>query len=296
MCFYWLDDLESFFKWLFYSPDRRTENGKLVRRYAIAHNAKKFDSYLLLDWLLRRNKTPKVNLRGRQVMQLIENNVYIKDFACFVPMRLAQIPKAFGFAGSKGYFPHRYAHPDVFDKILPCYPESKYYDIEKSAKTQKEIDDFYQWYDDSCLQRFDFKAEAIKYCMMDCEILLEAIKIFEKLTFDEVSGGTCKPLFSSPISLAGFSALLYRQTSMPSESSIGIVPAGGYCPQYKQSDFALYWLDWLNHVECEEHGREPVAIRHLGHGCEKLVDGLRVDGWEAEKKTAYGIHGCFYHG
>ena len=65
----------------------------------------------------------------------------------------------------------------------------------------------------------------------------------------------------------------------------------GFHPQQAQpyGQMAIQWLT-------RESDRTGCTIRHQGNGREKRIGKLPVDGWCAETRTAYQLHGCFWHG
>lgn len=78
----------------------------------IAHNAKSFDLYPILEVLIDRHsiRPDKIIYNGSKVMYMhIANklNLTFLDSLNFLPMKLAKIPEAFGLEElSKGFFPH----------------------------------------------------------------------------------------------------------------------------------------------------------------------------------------------
>lgn len=78
----------------------------------VAHNAKSFDLYPILEVLIDRHsiRPDKIINNGSKVMYMhIANklNLTFLDSLNFLPMKLAKIPEAFGLEElSKGFFPH----------------------------------------------------------------------------------------------------------------------------------------------------------------------------------------------
>lgn len=76
----------------------------------IAHNMKGYDGYFLLEYLLANSIVSKVIYAGYKIMYLhVERglNIRVLDSLNFLPMKLAELPKAFGLEEmKKGYFPH----------------------------------------------------------------------------------------------------------------------------------------------------------------------------------------------
>ena len=65
---------------------------------------------------------------------------------------------------------------------------------------------------------------------------------------------------------------------------IGIIPPEGYGTPDLQSTIALCWLDWTSHAE-------GVHIQHANGG-EYRIEGVKVDGFDAENNTVLEFHGC----
>src|SRR5437867_4626276 len=64
---------------------------------AIAHNAKGFDSQFLMQYLFRQGIKPEIINRGTEIMALrVGLHLKVLDSYNFMPMPLAQLPKAFG--------------------------------------------------------------------------------------------------------------------------------------------------------------------------------------------------------
>ena len=78
------------------------------------------------------------------------------------------------------------------------------------------------------------------------------------------------------------------------------MPTGGYTRRRVENGFrpqaaqpyGQMTVQWLN----REAHRTGCTIRHQANGREKRVGKLSVDGWCADRNTAYQFHGCFWHG
>ena len=93
--------VHEFSQWLF-SPENHEST-------AIAHNAKAYDSYFLLNHLVSIGITPQVILNGGKIISLktLDPKIEVKDSLNFFQMSLSKLPKTFGLAElKKGYFPH----------------------------------------------------------------------------------------------------------------------------------------------------------------------------------------------
>ena len=95
-------------------------------------------------------------------MTLTANGIVIKDSCNFLPMPLADIPKAFGFSEmKKGYFPHYFNTPDNQNYVGPL-PDHQYYGTSQMKPNARKR--FFEWY--YPLQQsnyvFDFKKEILE--------------------------------------------------------------------------------------------------------------------------------------
>lgn len=93
----------------------------------IAHSAKGYDGYLVLRLLIREKVRVQLISRGGELLCITLSDYKIRfiDSLSFLPLKLSKLPKAMGFQGSKGYFPHLFSTMDNQDYIGPL-PETKY--------------------------------------------------------------------------------------------------------------------------------------------------------------------------
>jgi hypothetical protein len=91
---------DEFCEWLFQPQHAKTT--------FIAHNLQAYDGYFILQYLYKQGVTPQIITRGAKVLSLTVSKLNIKfiDSLCFIPMKLAHVPKTFGLPDlQKGYFP-----------------------------------------------------------------------------------------------------------------------------------------------------------------------------------------------
>ncbi|KAB5567811.1 hypothetical protein PHYPO_G00237130, partial [Pangasianodon hypophthalmus] len=88
-------------------------NERYRRNVFIAHNAKGFDSYLVLKGMLKEGLSPRhILMTGSKILSFEDPHYELKfiDSLSFLPMRLSDFPKALGFTDqTKGYFPHKFS-------------------------------------------------------------------------------------------------------------------------------------------------------------------------------------------
>ncbi len=102
-------------KWIFKGPNCRDEFAEWLfseenqSSLAIAHNSKAYDSQFLIQYLIKEGFCPKIITKGRELMMLEYCGIRVLDSLNFLPMALADLPKAFGETElKKGYFPHKF--------------------------------------------------------------------------------------------------------------------------------------------------------------------------------------------
>uniref|UniRef100_A0A1I8J3U7 DNA-directed DNA polymerase n=1 Tax=Macrostomum lignano TaxID=282301 RepID=A0A1I8J3U7_9PLAT len=122
---------------------------------AIAHNGSAYDAFLLLGALLNglAKKKPQVIFQNSRLMYMKCDKITFKDSLNFIPIGLAQFPKALGLGTqlTKGDFPH------VFNQ-----PENWGYEG----------------------QVFNFNKEYLDYCLQDTLILREGCLKYTRLIKD----------------------------------------------------------------------------------------------------------------
>lgn len=111
----------------------------------VAHNAKAFDIYPILETLIDR--PDKIIYNGSKVMYMYigkKLNLTFVDSLNFLPIKLAKIPEAFDLKElQKGYFPHLLNTKENQTYIGP-YP-SKFYGHD--CMSAKEPLKFHEWHD-----------------------------------------------------------------------------------------------------------------------------------------------------
>lgn len=151
---------------------------------AIAHNMKGYDGYFLLEYLLVNSIIPKIIYAGSKIMYLHVQrglNIKILDSLNFLPMRLAELPKAFGLRElKKGYFPH-FFNTKENAYYVGSYPAAHFYGSD--MMNAKERKDFLIWHQEKLEKNmiFDFDREILDYCRSDVDILRQACLKFREI-------------------------------------------------------------------------------------------------------------------
>lgn len=92
---------------------------------AIAHNAKGFDSYFIMENLIDNSIRPEIIYSGSKIMYIHVThglNIRIVDSVNFLNMRLAKLPDAFGLRSlKKGFLPHLFNSKNNLTTEVPIH-------------------------------------------------------------------------------------------------------------------------------------------------------------------------------
>ncbi|XP_011705890.1 PREDICTED: uncharacterized protein LOC105461097 [Wasmannia auropunctata] len=257
--------------------------------------------YRVKLWYRRRNEQghPPFTLDGRcncpafAVHVLTAGRAKFIDSVNYMPMRLSELPKAFGLPDTcgKGVFPHLFNTINNQMYVGPM-PNVKYYAPETMQAQERER--FLAWHAEMSSKNtvFDFQHEILEYCRTDAIILRRACMAFRKIFLER--GNVCP--FVECTTIASTCMRVFCENFLRKEV-IGIIPMGGYKYKDKQSRKAIQWLV----LKERELGRR---IIHAGHGWQhRLTEGMRVDGYyECDnnngetQRHVLQFHGCSFHG
>lgn len=132
---------------------------------------------------------------------------------------------------------------------------------------------------------FCFLKECLKYCWQDTVILALGVLILEKETLVE-SGFQISFIRSSTFTLAGLSAVFYRQLFMKKDS-LGLINAAGYKAD-KQSMAGEAFFAFLN-SKLAANGAETIRYNRNSVAGEFRWNSYKVDG--ATSNALYEYHG-----
>ncbi|XP_028519091.1 uncharacterized protein LOC110252733 [Exaiptasia diaphana] len=271
------DTINEFLDWLL-GPMRQT----WMDYTFLAHNFKGYDSYPILEGLVKRNICPTSCVyQGTKLLTMTVNGIIFKDSLCFIPMALRQFPAAFGTSGGKkGYFPHFFNKKENEHYIGPYPPLQDYgYDEMTSESEKKELK---EWWLTRQNQTMNFQQELTEYCIQDVLVMMRGCLKYHELI---VSLYGVSP-FQEAVTLASTCMKVFLKNFLH-QDMIGIVPPMGYRPRDVYSHQSMEWLYSLG----IPHLRS--ALSPLG---EKTLLGDKVDGYDDETKTVYQYHGCYWHG
>ena len=262
----------------------------------LAHNAKAFDAQFILKYIVDhsdryfKNKDfPSVIMNGRNIIKLQIGRTKFIDSINYMPMKLADLPTAFGLKEiKKGYFPHLFNSVEN-ENYIGTIPDEKFFSPD--TMSVNEHIDFTQWYNTFKANNsiYNLKNELIKYCKQDVDILRRACMNFRSIF---LKYNVCP--FTESVTIASACSVLFRKNFLKNET-IGIIPTVGYAQTGENSQEAISWL------LCIERDQGKTII-HAGRSREYvLTEGLRVDGFlppskENEKGTVFEYYGCYFHG
>ncbi|XP_069469232.1 uncharacterized protein [Ambystoma mexicanum] len=269
----------------------------------LAHNSQGYDSFFLIHEMIKERVAVKLVMHGAKLklLEVIPFKIRFIDSLNFLPMKLSKWPKAFGFPGSKGYFPHFFNTQQNQNYVGPI-PPVECYGSEFMMSEEKEA--FLKWYSEARKDVFDFKRELKRYCREDVNILRTACNIFRsgiiELTQKEhiLKPNTPEELkyvtYVDPftfITLASMCMHIYKQLFLEPET-IALVPIDLYHGKQKRfSTPSIQWLMYLSH-------QDGIPIQHALRGGEKKIGLYFLDGYAClnGEELAYEFNGCFFHG
>jgi hypothetical protein len=250
---------------------------------AIAHNAKAFDLLFVLNRLVKMKLLPDLLImNGQKIMCLKVGNVTWLDSFNYLAMPLRKLPEAFSVSGQKSWYPYLFNTKENMDYIGPA-PDVSYYAVDQMHQPEKK--DFLQWYETVAKKQvFDNRRMLENYCQADVTVLREVCQKFRK---HSLQIGNVE-VFLESMMIASARNKVFRKKFLQPER-IGIIPAGGYTDNRRQSKKAIAWL-------LLEEKREGKKVMHARNDKERQlpeITGIRVDGLCEETRTVYEFNGCY---
>ena len=137
----------------------------------IAHNGKGFDFHFIMKEMLANGNCPQVIYAGSKIMTMKDHalNIQFLDSLNFLPMKLSQLPKAFGLDDglAKGFFPH-YFNTRPNQSYKGPYPNPEFYGHDDMSPSERSS--FLEWHSEQT-GTFDFEKEIVEYCRKDVTFL-----------------------------------------------------------------------------------------------------------------------------
>lgn len=156
-----------------------------------AHNAKSYDSVLVKQFMAKKHRQYSEDIhRGKKLlcMTFSKLNIRFTDSTCFIPSALRNLSADFGIEEvHKGFFPHSLMTHGFLKGLVGNYriptPSRELFEPSYSAgkrgeAERREFEEF--WEEQSKHERWDLRAEAIKYCISDTLLLGECLIAFRQ--------------------------------------------------------------------------------------------------------------------
>jgi DNA polymerase type B, organellar and viral len=181
------------------------ENRKVL--FVYAHNLSKFDGIFLIRELLPFGHVEPLLHGGKLISIKIKLNIkgyegktiVFKDSLLLLTKDLRSLCKSYNVQSSKGYFPYllnniNYIGLIPYQQLWPGIPHQEYSILFEQFKDK-------EW---------NFRDEAIKYCIQDCIALHQVLVKFNKLIFTEFSVNIHRSL-----TLPSLAMRIYKSGFMP---------------------------------------------------------------------------------
>ena len=246
----------------------------------LAHNFQGYDGYFVIHQYYGDNRIVEQLRNGCKLLEVKHDRLRFIDSLSFFQMPLSAFPKTFGLTElCKGYFPHKFNHPDHQTYVGPV-PALDYYMPETMSPEGKQA--LETWHQQQRDKVFDFKKELIEYCKSDVRLLKQGCLTFKRL-FETLTG-------FNPFDHITIASACNRDLRMNRmiPNSIASEPVRGWRNSINQSRVAIEWLTWC----AQQHN-----IQHVGNAGEVRIPTVGfVDGCCHDTRTVYEFQGCFTHG
>jgi hypothetical protein len=245
----------------------------------IAHYAKGFDAYFILQYVIAKGYQFNVIMNGTKINILKINPLGIKiiDSYNHVTAPLASFPKTFGLTElRKGYFPHLFNTAANANYVGPI-PDKKFYCYDR-MKLEERVK-FMEWHQARMNENyvFNLREERLAYCDSDVDILRRGMLQYRE---DFLAISNIDPL--QYITISAVCLAVYRSKFLVPDTLAILDPV-------RKDQYSKVSIGWLNSFENPN-------IKHALNGGEVGICGGRVDGYDAITKTIYQFQGCFFHG
>lgn len=279
-------DIQDFCRWLL-------QPGKFNGYTILAHYGGGYDFQPILAYLVAHTRLkPEPIYNGCKVitMSIPNLNMRFVDTWRFFMCGLSKLPTMMGFGGAKGYFPHTLNTPENADlRIERGIPDLSCYEPDR-CRSEKEKHELIDWHTHLSLFAehspgyvYDLRAEMIRYCRQDVNILRQAVLKLRQVFLDAEG---IDP-FQYP-TLPSATMALFRANHMPEESIAYL--------DYGKDNYSQASVEWITYTEQQLGIEIQSAWRRRGREARVWIDGkpTKVDGLYG--KEVYEFHGCLYHG
>ena len=266
----------------------------------LAHNFQGYDGYFVIHQYYGDNRIVEQLRNGCKLLQVQHDRIRFIDSMSFFQMPLSAFPKTFGLTDAcKGYFPHKFNHPDHQTYVGPV-PALDYYMPETMSPEGKQA--LETWHQQQRDKVFDFQHELLAYCQSDVHLLKQGCLTFKRL-FETLTG-------FNPFEHITIASACNRDLRMNRmiPNSIASEPVRGWRNRINQSRAGREWLTWCDNQRREQvlqqqlfnhpHPNQCYFVQHVGNSGEYRIPGtnFHVDGFDFTTNTVYEFHGCFWHG
>ena len=245
---------------------------------------KAYDGVFIMNYILSnltpKDRQPVVINNGSKIMSIIFNSVKVIDSYSFIPIGLAEFPKAFGNKElKKGFFPH-YFNTDENQNYVGPYPPKETYGYRFFST--KKLQEFEEWYSKVSINLFDLRKEFLDYCWSDVHLLAEGCLEFRKIIIEMTrQGDKYIDPFQEAITIASLCHVIYRSLVLEPKT-LAYIP--DVIKEKNSSHKARIWLDSISNIQ------------HANNGGEHKIGSYFVDGYNRFTDTVYEFHGCYFHG
>ncbi|XP_063773246.1 uncharacterized protein LOC134909855 isoform X1 [Pseudophryne corroboree] len=241
----------------------------------IAHNAGCYDVYFVMRQLIKEKLKTSVLAQGGKLLCIMVSDLNIRfiDSLNFLPMCLSRLPKAMGFGGLKGHFPH-FINTAANKNYIGAMPDIQHFFMQYMMEPEKV--EFKEWYERYKHKSFNFQDELKCYCKENVVILQRACKMFrdavksmteqENVVYKKNKLVIVKR-YVDPFQLTTLPAvcMAMHRCRFLKDNTLALVPGDNYHKTQKRySTPAIQWLMYIVHTE-------GIDIRHELQGGEKKV-------------------------
>ena len=188
------------------------------RNVAIAHNAKAFDLYFILNRTIMLKWKPENIMNGQKIMCLEMEHLSFSDSVSFLPCPLRNLSEAFGLTACKSWYSNYFNTEENLDYVGPI-PDVSYYGVNEMGEEERME---FLARCESQETIFDNRRVLESYCQEDFTIVREACRVFGR---ELMEIGNIK-LFKEAIKIASACNNFLRKRFLYPDT-IGLIPTGG---------------------------------------------------------------------
>jgi hypothetical protein len=208
---------------------------------------------------------------------------------------------------AKGFFPHFFEPQDGSDRLgyVGALPHFSYY-MPDLMSTERRAE-FFKWYAEERKVYEEggwvLRDHLERYCLSDCMVLAEGVIRYRNIFMSEIVAPALKGEHSVYKDMKGVEELMGRQEV--GDPFVYTTLSSYILALYKALFMPAYTIGitprpvGVSSLECEQWLRD-IEVNTLKRPLEREYKvpevGQCVDGYDAETKTIYQYHGCWYHG